>query len=121
MPLRVFSDAQVKLLQEFIPELVELQSKKRSQIDFWDKVLHAYHLENPGPESDYQPPPPAVKLTSKGKISKRQPKTRVQTAVEWPSLQAWQTDREKVPLFRLKCRKAMSDETYGIENPRLVQ
>lgn len=97
MPVRVFTDAQLDLLKELLPEFIELQKNGSSLGDFWEKALHEYFEENPGPESDYQAPAPAPKMTKGGKASKRQmtsrppPKTKV-----FESVTEWKKDRQTV-------------------------
>lgn len=96
MPPRIFTDAQVELLKSKLPQLLELQASKRSLTEFWESTMHAYFEANCGPESDYQPPAPTIKLTKKGKESKRQVKLRVHLPTVYPTLQAWKDDRTVV-------------------------
>lgn len=112
MPPQVFTEAQQTLLKLKLSTFVELQESKRSMADFWETVMHEYFEANGGPDTDYVPPEKPIKLTKKGKESRRQPKARVRVASVFPTLQAWKDDREKVRFFitrsprtRLTCKR----------------
>lgn len=106
MPPRVFTDAQLALLKELLPEFAELQKNGSSLAEFWEKALHEYFEENPGPESDYQAPVPVPKLTKKGKESKRQLTARPPARPKvFESLAQWKLDRQTVSMPTLWGRR----------------
>ena len=107
----------MSFLQSRVGEFKATQRARKGMKKFYKTTFNDFFELYPSPDSKIYDPP-AVKLTKKGKVSKRQPRTEPREMKKFETVELWMRDRERVSLRGMKVLPR--ELTRNTENQVLV-